>query len=223
MYPLILVLGAIDSGKSSIVRWLSQERNATDNPHYPEPREIEIVSYHDGALGKTVTVLETPGFDHPDEDMTDDKILELIGMHFHNNLGKRTDVTGVIYVHRLGDKSVLGGTAKKILQLVYDFCGSEACKNVVFASTSCGGRDEEQTSAIRKQLTSRGVLKQMLDSGAHCIHHDGSETSALHILSILLVKSPARLAFLEHYMRSPFAGKPWRAAQTYMKTGFLTS
>lgn len=67
-----------------LVRQLKGERDSERDCLEPELSEIRVFSYNDAIIGRTVTLVEAPGFDHVNEDITDTAILNQINLFLRN-------------------------------------------------------------------------------------------------------------------------------------------
>lgn len=143
--------------------------------------------------GTRILMIDTPGFD--DAERLDSEILKeiayiLVGQHKLN-----VELKGVIYMHRLDGEVRYKRSAVKTLRIFRKICGEESMGNVLL--TTSGWHDNER---LNRDAFSRreGELRDsywscMVDCGSQMGRFYGDQTSAMMIVSQLLMKKPVVL------------------------------
>lgn len=157
----------------------------------------------DAADGTRIKLVDTPGFDDSREGITDAEVLKMIATFLAKELviyflvgflthpfryGENSQLTGLIYVHRISDTRV-GGTSKRNLRMFRKLCGTESLKNVVIVTTMWDKVTPEEGSQREQELmSSKTLFKPLLDGGATMMRHEKS-TKTADIINYLLGKN----------------------------------
>ncbi|KAF7793712.1 hypothetical protein EIP86_004828 [Pleurotus ostreatoroseus] len=141
--------------------------------------------------GKTVTLIDTPGFD--DTTKTEAEILKLIADFLAITYEQGRKLNGVIFLHRISDQR-MGGVARKNFRLFRKLCGDDALKNVVIVTNMWGEVDQAVGENRERELAFNELFfKPVLDKGARMVRHENTPTSAKRILRELLGFPPEPL------------------------------
>lgn len=132
-----------------------------------------------------VYLIDTPGFDDTVRDDTD--VLRDIADWLTKVYEKRTDLRGVIYLHRITDPR-MQGSAMKNLFMFKKLCGPEGLKNVILATTMWENVLEEDGHRREAELRDTpDYWKDMIEKhGSRMVRHQNSGASAKSIITNLL-------------------------------------
>ncbi|KAK6539329.1 hypothetical protein TWF694_009562 [Orbilia ellipsospora] len=192
----IAVMGITGSGKSSFISLLSDE--PVEIGHGLKSHTSAIAIYPMNYLGKTVHLIDTPGFD--DTYRQDIDILKDIAFWLSTSYKENIQLSGIIYLHRITDNRV-GGTARKDLNMFKKLCGEESFANVVLATTMWEnvspreGNDREET--LRTSTEFYGSMVQM---GSAMYRHTGDRNSAMNIINHLVNKRTTTILNIQREM-----------------------
>ena len=102
--------------------------------------------------------------------------------------GKQSQLTGLIYVHRISDTRV-GGTSQRNLRMFRKLCGTDSLKNVVIVTTMWDKvTSEEGLKREQELISSKNLFKPLLDGGATMMRHERTAESATKVINHLLGK-----------------------------------
>lgn len=136
----------------------------------------------------TVYLLDTPGFD--DTSRPDSEILQEIAFYLAALYGRKIQFAGVIYLHRITDTRVSGSSLKNI-RILQNICGEDAFDHVVLATTMWSTLDSMEGGheiGLQRceELKHPEFWGEMIQKQSIMKQHDGSEASALSIISELV-------------------------------------
>ncbi|PSR78109.1 hypothetical protein PHLCEN_2v7573 [Hermanssonia centrifuga] len=138
--------------------------------------------------GRSVTLIDTPGFD--DTTVSDTDILKMIAIYLSTTYQNGHKLSGIIYMHRISDFRV-GGISRRNFSMFRKLCGDETLRNVAIVTNMWGEVSPERGAAREQELRSDDLLfKQVLEKGAEMIRHDNTLESAQAILWHLVNKRP---------------------------------
>jgi len=142
--------------------------------------------------GRQVCLIDTPGFDDSNIEVSDTVILQKIADHLAAVYQGGRKLSGLIYFHRILDNRV-GGVNAKSMKMFRLLCGRDALKNVVLCTTMWDmlphpGMGEERETELKSDF-----WEFMLEEGASTARHDGSAQSARDIVSRMLGLDPVEL------------------------------
>ncbi|KAH0832406.1 hypothetical protein J3R83DRAFT_13442 [Lanmaoa asiatica] len=141
--------------------------------------------------GRTVTLIDTPGFD--DTTRSDTDILKSITDYLAGSYSKGARLAGLIYMHRITDNK-MGGPSRRNFHIFRNLCGDAGLQNVLLVTTMWSKVDPDDGEARERELASKEkFFKPALDRGARMLRHDGSQTSAHAILHHLVDREPSTL------------------------------
>ncbi|KAF9496552.1 hypothetical protein BDN71DRAFT_1366413, partial [Pleurotus eryngii] len=184
------VMGATGSGKTSFINIASGSSlrvgpglmSCTDTVQTSAPFILE---------GRTVILVDTPGFD--DTTKTDTDVLTMIAASLSSMYLNGVKLSGAIYIHRISDFR-MGGTSTSNFKMFRGLCGDTALQNVVIVTNMWSEVPFDVGEAREEQLKSRDIFfKPALDKGAQIWRHDNTSTSARAIIHGIVFKDPLAL------------------------------
>ncbi|KAF3921550.1 hypothetical protein AA313_de0202749 [Arthrobotrys entomopaga] len=192
----IAVMGITGSGKSSFISLLSDE--PVEIGHGLQSHTSAIAIYPMNYLGKTVHLIDTPGFD--DTYRQDIEILKDIAFWLNASYKENIQLTGVVYLHRITDNR-MGGTARKDLNMFKKLCGEESFANVVLATTMWENVSPREGNDREEMLrTSTEFYGSMVQSGSTMYRHTGDRNSAMNIINHLVNKRTTTILNIQREM-----------------------
>ena len=103
--------------------------------------------------------------------------------------GGKSQLTGLIYVHRISDTRV-GGTSQRNLRMFRKLCGTDSLKNVVIVTTMWDKvTPEEGLQREQELMSSNNLFKPLLDGEATMMRHERTAESATKVINHLLGKN----------------------------------
>jgi len=181
---MIAVMGMTGTGKSTFIHLLTgDDRIHIGHTLSSDTSTIQTAQYVDKKTGRTVILIDTPGFDDS-RGVTDTDILKMISRMLGPEGGPRPKLNGLIYMHRISDPRV-GGTSRKNLRMFHSLCGDENLANVRIITTNWS-RVSEQEGKDRAEALGNEAFKLLLDAGAKMLRHDNNIGSAENIMSELI-------------------------------------
>ncbi|CAK5268316.1 unnamed protein product [Mycena citricolor] len=187
----IAVMGPTSSGKTSFINLLSDSNFAVNSSPLSCTKKIQV-SRPFPLAGKTVTLIDVPGFLDPA--LSDAEILRMIATYLH---GGR--LNGIVYTHRISDVRI-DGIATRHFQLFQELCGASAFPNVMIATTMWheAGRAGNCVARETQLLEDRRLgFRSVLERGGHIRRHDAGIVSAVAILKSLMNLPPFEME-LQH-------------------------
>lgn len=157
---IIAVMGQTGTGKTTFVNTASGSNLATgrglasctSNVQASEPFELD---------GRSVILLDTPGFD--DSERSDVDVLQLISKFLAQTYMSGEQLAGIIYMHRISDIR-MGWTSQQNFRMFRKLCGEKAAENVIIITTMWDkGREEGES---REKDLQNVYFKAALDDGA---------------------------------------------------------
>ncbi|KAL4064015.1 hypothetical protein J3A83DRAFT_667588 [Scleroderma citrinum] len=136
--------------------------------------------------GTRVKLVNTPSFGDP-RGVTDAEVLQIIATFLENEYNwKMSHLTGLIYVHGIGDKR-REGIAQGNLRMLQKLCGGDSLRNVVIVTTMWDEVTPEEGKRCEQVLkSSDGPFKPLLDKGATMMRHDGTPKSGADVINYIL-------------------------------------
>jgi hypothetical protein len=148
------------------------------------------------SLGKTkVLLIDTPGFD--DDKRPGSQILNEIARLLAAQYALGFELKGIIYFHRTTDIRYCGSSVKTF-EIFKRICGEDALSNVLLTTTRWSEIDEVTGASRERQLRS-DFWAYMICRGSQTSRFHGDRTSAVAIISQLIIKDPVVLR-LQHEM-----------------------
>ena len=115
--------------------------------------------------------------------------------------GKKSQLTGFVYVHRISDTRV-GGTSQRNLRMFRKLCGTDSLKNVVIVTTMWDKvTPEEGLEREQELLSSDNLFKPLLDGEAIMMRHERTTESATKVINHLLGKKATTTQIVREIMQ----------------------
>jgi hypothetical protein len=140
--------------------------------------------------GRTIYLVDTPGFD--DTTRSDTDVLKDIAFFLSTVYQNKVRLAGIIYLHRITDPR-MGGSALKNLYMFQRLCGDRGLSSVILATTMWTGLEgtdagQEVGRKREEELRMPQFWGSMVDRGSEIVKHDGTKKSAHSIISRLVDK-----------------------------------
>ncbi|KAK0721566.1 hypothetical protein B0T26DRAFT_769042 [Lasiosphaeria miniovina] len=193
-----MLMGVTGAGKSTFISLLAEQPVQVGHSLQSCTVDIGIYSFVDRDSGRTVYLVDTPGFD--DTARSDTEILRDTALFLAMLYRRRVRLAGLVYLHRITDPRMQGTTLKS-LDLFKKLCGPRALPAVVLATTMwpaleaaaprrTSDRDRELAAGVGQQRES-DLLKakfwgEMVKGGSRMVRHDGTAVSAHAIVRSLV-------------------------------------
>ncbi|KAH9927696.1 uncharacterized protein B0H18DRAFT_285335 [Fomitopsis serialis] len=144
-----------------------------------------------GLTGRTVRLIDTPGFD--DTTRTDTEVLKMIAVALSQMYEDGHKLSGIIYMQRISDFRMTG-ISRRNFHLFRKLCGEDTLKNVVIVTNMWGEVNAERGLAREDELASDPMFfKPALEKGAKMMRHDNTYHSAVTVMLQLIPNTPAPL------------------------------
>ncbi|KAI9566267.1 P-loop containing nucleoside triphosphate hydrolase protein [Boletus coccyginus] len=182
-------MGATGSGKSTFINLASGSTLAVSDSLESCTIDVETSAFF--LDERTVTLIDTPGFD--DTTRSDTDILKSITDYLSSSYSKGAKLAGLIYMHRISDNK-MGGPSRRNFHIFRNLCGDAGLQNVLLVTNMWSKVDHEEGQARERELASKEkFFKPALERGARMLRHDGSQASAHAILRHLVGREPSTL------------------------------
>ncbi|TFY58028.1 hypothetical protein EVJ58_g6669 [Rhodofomes roseus] len=191
----IAVMGATGSGKSTFINLVSCSDLSINDGLKSCTSEVEF-SRAFGLAGKTVRLIDTPGFD--DTTRSDTEVLKMIAVALSQmwvvHVVKQPDADRFCkYMQRISDFRMTG-ISRRNFHLFRKICGEDTLKNVVIVTNMWSEVNAERGLAREDELASDSMFfKPALDKGAKMMRHDNTYHSAVTIMLQLIPNTPTPL------------------------------
>lgn len=154
------------------------------------------ISIHTASIdGKTVYLVDTPGFD--DKDRTDVGILGEIASWLKTAYNADIKLAGVVYLHRILDNRV-SGTAAQNIELFKEICGKKGLASVVLATTMWDITPLDLAEEREKELiTEEAFWGRLIEHGCAVMRQNKKRESAAQIIRKVLNQEPVTLLVQE--------------------------
>jgi len=153
---LIAVMGCTGAGKSSFIGLVTGASNVQVG-HNLMSETSEVACHSFSHRGRTITLVDTPGFD--DSDLSDRDILMKLLAWLKQRYDAGQKLSGILYLHRI-DAPRMQGSALRNFGTFKQLCGEGFYRNVMLGTTCWDllvGSDGERTGSQREsQLRDRG-------------------------------------------------------------------
>lgn len=153
---LIAVMGCTGAGKSSFIRLVTGASNVQVG-HNLTSETSEVACHSFTHRGRTITLVDTPGFD--DSDLSDRDILMKLLAWLKQRYDAGQKLSGILYLHRI-DAPRMQGSALRNFGTFKQLCGEGFYRNVMLGTTCWDllvGSDGERTGSQREsQLRDHG-------------------------------------------------------------------
>ncbi|KAF4462061.1 hypothetical protein FALBO_11137 [Fusarium albosuccineum] len=183
----IAVMGVTGSGKSSFISACSGR--PVKIGHELESCTSTVDVYPCNFLpGRTVYLIDTPGFD--DTEKTDTDVLREIAAWLADSYKNKILLHGIIYLHRITDVR-MQGSAKSNLTLFQKLCGDDAFERVILATTMWDAVDMDVAFRREEELMEKDDFWGWMVKKGSAVHRHRYEkgqeaTSAERIVSQLV-------------------------------------
>lgn len=194
---MVGIMGPTGTGKSSFIARLTGDKSI-EIGHGVESATSEIGHYnYFDKSGRSVTLIDSPGFDDSREGHTDTDILKKIAGFLEMTFKEDKKLSGIIYLHRITDPK-MGGVSLRNLRMFRKLCGEDALENVVVVTTRWDDVSEKDRETMEKRedelmKTPGKFFEPLIDKGGKFLRHDNTEGSARRIVETFLKKSPVAL------------------------------
>lgn len=127
-------------------------------------------------------LVDTPGFD--DSNLTDTDILIRIADWMSETYSKGTQLSGIIYLHRISDDRMDGASVKNLL-MFGELCGENNLHNVVLATTMWEETNEE-IGAKREAELIHDYWKPMIEERSQVARLSTNPDDARRLVKVFL-------------------------------------
>ncbi|KAF5008344.1 hypothetical protein FDECE_5387 [Fusarium decemcellulare] len=185
---IILVLGVTGAGKSYFLNRLKDHSAKEGHSLRSETSECQAVQiYLDEDRKRSITVVDTPGFDDTERPHTD--VLAEITDFLTAQHSSGVPLRGILYLHKITDNKMTG-SSMTYLRLFESLVGEDALQNVILVTTMWNRvRDEYRSDALRhEQELLDDFWAPMEDKGSYVAQFDGTPKSAYSLVFQLAAK-----------------------------------
>ncbi|KAJ7285185.1 P-loop containing nucleoside triphosphate hydrolase protein [Mycena rebaudengoi] len=187
---VIAVMGPTGSGKTSFINVVSGANLRVGRGLSSCTNTVEVAPSFQ-LDGRTVTLIDTPGFD--DTSRSDTDILSMIAAFLAQAYENGKKLAGVIYMHRISDVR-MGGISTRNFKMFRQLCGESSLRNVVIVTTMWSEVGLAVGEAREAELAAEDrFFKPVLDKGARLLRHDNNTASGHAILHYLVDNQPRAL------------------------------
>lgn len=204
---LIAVMGITGSGKSSFISHCTDEPVPVGNQlqsrqffcsptHtstlvyqtnraviHTDTQEVRAYQYKYAAEGN-IYLIDTPGFDDTNRDDAD--VLKDLADWLTTVYEKRTDLRGIVYLHRITDVR-MQRAANKNLFMFKKLCGRDGMKNIILGTTMWENVRREDGERREAELVETPEFwGNMIEHGSQIARHQNSSGSARRIIDRLI-------------------------------------
>ncbi|KAH7160460.1 P-loop containing nucleoside triphosphate hydrolase protein [Dactylonectria estremocensis] len=191
---MVVIMGVTGSGKSYLINKLAGREVVKEGANLNScTHECQMIPVNIG--NSKVLLIDTPGFD--DTKRSDSDILNEIARLLAAQYKLGFELKGIIYVHRITDIRYCG-SAVKTFEIFKRICGESALSNVLL-TTSRWNEVDEATGASRERQLRDEFWAYMVGRGSVVSRFYGDRTSAIALISQLIVKDAVVLR-LQHEM-----------------------
>ncbi|KDR76132.1 hypothetical protein GALMADRAFT_96589 [Galerina marginata CBS 339.88] len=186
----IAVMGATGSGKTTFIN-LASGSNLRVGRGLQSCTSIVQVAQPFALDGRSVTLVDTPGFD--DTTKSDADILRMIAAFLASSYEHGKKLAGVIYIHRISDFR-MSGISTRNFKMFRQLCGESTLKNVVIVTNMWGEVSKEVGEAREQELATQDLFfKPVLEKGAQLLRHDNTQETAHNLLRHIIENNPLSL------------------------------
>jgi len=134
-------------------------------------------------LGKTITLVDTPGFN--DTNRTDTEVLKEIADWTSKTYKNGQLLSGIIYLHPI-THTRMEGSAMKNLRMFQKLCGQEVLENVLLTTTQWSNVNPVEGQAREENLRDEGLWGGLIGKGAMLQRFHGTRESGLELIHKLM-------------------------------------
>jgi len=143
----------------------------------------EVKLYTFTHRGKTIHLIDTPGFD--DTYRTDSDVLRDLAYFLTSSYGNGYKLSGIIYLHPI-THTRMNGTAFKNLRTFRKLCGTHSMSSTVLATTMWSDVSPDMGDAREQELRETAEFwGDMIREGSTVYRHTDDYNSAMNIISFL--------------------------------------
>jgi len=180
---VIAVMGITGAGKSYFIREVSGIENVVVGDDL-ESCTSEIVGWRFPYTGKTVTLVDTPGFNNTYRSDTD--ILRDISNCLGNSYTNGALLSRVIFLHPISDTRMEGSSLRN-LRMFRKLCGDDAMKKVFLTTTQWSNVDEATGKKREEGLRSNEKFYgSLVKKGTKIERFSGDRDSGLKLSNRLM-------------------------------------
>jgi energy-coupling factor transporter ATP-binding protein EcfA2 len=151
----------------------------------------EVNSYETIINGKTIVLVDTPGFDDTFEG--DEVVVERIARWLSETGKSNRLLNCILYLHRI-DAPRLGGSSTRSLRMLKEICGQDAYRNIVLATTFWDQVSEAEGAAREKELLEEDTFwKKLIANGAKSIRMSRDKEAGNRLLEDMGANATAML------------------------------
>ncbi|CUA69843.1 hypothetical protein RSOLAG22IIIB_04098 [Rhizoctonia solani] len=142
--------------------------------------------------GQNIVLFDTPGFD--DTELSDTDILKQITAFLTITYEQGHKLTGIIYLHRVGDVRV-GGVTRRTFQILRGLCGQDTLSNVLIVTNMWSDPPTAKETRNEDQLRDNPKFFQpAIAAGARMVRRPRKDTKSAHdVIRLLLDKPPVTM------------------------------
>ncbi|KAG9080872.1 hypothetical protein FRC06_006047 [Ceratobasidium sp. 370] len=184
---IIVLFGATGAGKTSFANTasggdcLTVGHGVKSCTEEVEKTEVFMID------GRPVVLVDCPGFD--DTILSDAEILKRIAEFLASIYSNKTNITGLLYLHRITDIR-FGGAGRRNFRMFRKMCGTDSLKNVVVVTSMWSQPPTEKELAREAELRDGDdFFQDILSEGAQMVRHsEPTRESAYNVIRCVLSK-----------------------------------
>ncbi|KIK57232.1 hypothetical protein GYMLUDRAFT_204082, partial [Collybiopsis luxurians FD-317 M1] len=194
---IICVMGCTGTGKSLFIKLLTKDTSVkVSDSLESETSEVQLVRFVDRTSGRTVALVDTPGFDDSRKGITDTVVLKKITSFLLKQYDGKRKLNGLVYLHRITDTR-FGGQSKINLRMFQNLCGPEAYKNVVVLTTFWDQISSPEVGDKREMELKDNFLNGLFGGGATFMRHNRTVERAQRVLRHVLTFVPTDIQIVK--------------------------
>ncbi|KAH7310818.1 hypothetical protein B0I35DRAFT_378645 [Stachybotrys elegans] len=186
------VIGVTGAGKTTFVNTVTGENSLETNDDVDSVTQ-EAVSITCSIDGKSVTLIDTPGFD--DRQRTEVDILKLVAKHLMDTYSSGTYLNGVVFLQPINQARV-GASEASRTRLFKKLLGDQAFHRVIIGGTMWTSREDAERK-IEQRKNRTDIWGDMVQQGATPVAYDNTREGALTIIRALMEHQPGKLLIQE--------------------------
>ncbi|KAK0665352.1 P-loop containing nucleoside triphosphate hydrolase protein [Cercophora samala] len=180
---LIAVIGVTGAGKTTFVSRVTGDTSLRIDDSVDSVTE-DAVSVPCKIDGRTVTLIDTPGFD--DHDRTEVDVLKLISKHLMDKYMEGTTLNGIVFLQPINQSRVTR-TERSRTTLFKKLLGESSFRRVVIGGTLWDkSNPQDAARKIAQRSANRDIWGDMVQGGAITVPYDNTRQGALNIVRILM-------------------------------------
>ena len=229
---LVAVMGSTGSGKSTLVKLLTEDTDIRIGSGLRSGKQVsftvafvklnpfsetqDIKPYPLNVRGRTVFLVDTPGFD--DTDRSDTEVFQALVDWLVATYRKGTKLSGILYLHRITDVRMQGSSYRN-LRVFRDLCGEGCYQNVILLPTfwKTAAQEESVLQSRLDELTSEEEFwGKMIRCGAKVMPEPSSHADALNIICRFIDSEPRTLQIQKEMVDNQRSLQNTSAASTFL-------